>query len=119
LDFTFYSAEVCERIVLQTQRQIQTRGYALVEFENRYSPRVNDERICGHIVSIRLIDGLLMAEMDVLEPYRWELDPLLDADEYLITPKCLGFDFQRGEVKHLRPEYLQLLSFNFSSKRQA
>jgi serine/threonine-protein kinase len=119
LDFTFYSAEVCERIVQQTERQIQTRGYALVEFENRYSPRVNDDRICGRIVSIRLIDGLLMAEMDVLEPYRWELDPLLDADEYLITPKCLGFDFQRGEVKHLRPEYLQLLSFNFSSKRAA
>lgn len=116
LDFTYYSAEVCERIVEQTRRQIKTRGFAPVEFENRYSPRVSEERICGHIISIRLIDGLLMAEMDILDEYRWELDPLLDADAYVITPKCLGFDFQRGEIKHLRPEYLQLLSFNLARK---
>ena len=116
VDFTFYSKEVCERIVEQSRRQIESRGYVAVEFENRNSPRVHEERICGKIVAIRLVEDQLMAEMEVLEDYRWELESLLDAESYLITPKCLGFDYQRGEVKHLRPEYLQLLSFNMTRK---
>lgn len=116
-EFVYYSKRVCELFVMQGRDMVREHGYIPVEWNNKESARVDEEKICGWVLNVGLARNMLMAELAVSPDYEYEVGQLLDSETYVVTPKFLGLHFNRGEVKHVRDDsHLKLRGFSISRK---
>ncbi len=118
VNFVYYSREICQKLVLLAKKQIKSQGHVPLEFKNRFSSRVNEEKICARIISIGLVDDLILAEIVPVQEFEHELAFLLEQEVYQVVPKYLGFTYNLGENTHIKPEHLQLLSFSIYDKTE-
>ncbi len=118
VNFVYYSREICQKFVALAKRLIKLQGHVPLEFKNRFSSRVNDEKICARIISIGLVEDIILAEIVPLPEFEHELAYLLEHQTYQVVPKYLGFTYNLGENTHIKPDHLQLLSFSIYDKNE-
>ena len=118
VNFVYYSREICQKFVALAKRLFKLQGYVPLEFKNRFSSRVSEEKICARIISIGLVEDIVLAEIVPLPEFEHELAYLLEHQAYQVIPKYLGFTYNLGENTHIKPDHLQLLSFSIYDKNE-
>ena len=108
----FYSGEVCKRLLALGKELIRKNGAVPVELNNRSSLNLDPDRICCRILSLGILDGVFMGEVEILDSFKDEVETLFDLDSYVLAPKCIGQYLPRGEYRALRSINLKLVSFS-------
>ncbi|THB64424.1 MAG: serine/threonine protein kinase [Desulfovibrio sp.] len=112
VDFQFFSKEVCKRFIELGREMITEQGHVPVELGPIQDLHVDADRICARLVSIGLLEGIVMGELEVEEDHQYEVESLLETENYRLLPKYLGLHLNRGENKYVRAVNLKLIGFN-------
>lgn len=113
-EFVYFSRDVCKRFIELGREMIAHKGYIPVELGNKHSLHQDESLICGGLVALGLLESMVMGELEVFPEHLYEVESLLDTENYRLFPKYLGLHLNRGENQYVRAVNLKLIGFTLN-----